>query len=82
MGTRFAAGISSAATSAAVNEVTITSTDTGNGPTIEATGETNVDLNINSKGTGAVFINGLATKMVEIGDWNMDTAAQASVAQG
>jgi hypothetical protein len=43
-------------TAAAVNEVTITNASTGNGPTISATGETNVDLNLAAKGTGTTAI--------------------------
>lgn len=46
-------------TSSAVNEVTVANAATGSGPTISATGDdTNVDLNIASKGTGAINING------------------------
>lgn len=48
------------ATASAVNEVTITNKATGNAPTIEATGgDTNIGLNLKSKGTGAVQANGL-----------------------
>jgi hypothetical protein len=41
-------------TATAVNEVTIANAATGNGPTLSATGETNVDLNLAAKGTGAI----------------------------
>lgn len=44
-------------TASALNEVTITNGATGNGPTVSATGETNVDLNLASKGTGVVKAN-------------------------
>ena len=37
------------ATSSAVNEITLVNAATGNGPIISATGETNVDLNLNPK---------------------------------
>lgn len=41
-----------ATTASAVNEITVTNAATGNGPTIESTGgDTNIDLNIKSKGT-------------------------------
>lgn len=47
------------ATSSAVNEVTLANAATDNGPTISATGDdTNIDLNINSKGTGNIVLNG------------------------
>lgn len=46
--------IMGAGTASAVNEVTITNAATGNGPTIAATGETDVTLNLAGKGTGNV----------------------------
>jgi len=56
------------ATSSAVNELTLANAATGNGPILSATGETNVDINLNPKGTGvlksataAVKIAGLET---------------------
>jgi len=59
------------ATSSAVNEITLANAATGNGPIISSTGETNVDLNLNPKGTGvlksataAVKIAGLETMWV------------------
>ena len=45
------------ATTDAVNEFTIANAATTNGPTLSATGETNVPINITPKGTGDVFIN-------------------------
>jgi len=45
------------ATSSAVNEFTIANAATTAGPTLSATGETNVPINITPKGTGDVFIN-------------------------
>jgi len=42
------------ATSSAVNEITLANAATGNGPIISSTGETNVDLNLNPKGTGVL----------------------------
>ena len=44
------------ATSSAVNELTLANASTGNGPTISATGETNVGINIKPKGTGETVI--------------------------
>ncbi|MDQ5982953.1 MAG: hypothetical protein QG549_951, partial [Patescibacteria group bacterium] len=46
-------------TASAVNEITITNATTGNKPIIAATGgDTNVTLNLTSKGTGTVQANG------------------------
>ena len=42
------------ATGSAVNEFTLANAATGNGPTLSATGETNVDINLNPKGTGVL----------------------------
>ena len=44
------------ATGSAVNEFTIANAATTAGPTLSATGETNVPINITPKGTGDVFI--------------------------
>jgi len=59
------------ATGSAVNEFTLANASTGNGPTLSATGETNVGININPKGTGvlksgsgAVKIAGLETMWI------------------
>jgi len=45
------------ATASAVNEFTIANAATTAGPTLSATGETNVPINITPAGTGDVFIN-------------------------
>ena len=42
------------ATGSAVNELTLANASTGNGPILSATGETNVDINLNPKGTGVL----------------------------
>ena len=59
------------ATGSAVNELTLANASTGNGPILSATGETNVDINLNPKGTGvlksataAVKIAGLETMWI------------------
>jgi len=59
------------ATGSAVNEFTLANAASGAGPTLSSTGETNVDININPKGTGvlksataAVKIAGLETMWV------------------
>lgn len=47
------------ATASAVNEITVANAATGSGPTISATGgDTNIDLNLASAGTGSVKANG------------------------
>ena len=51
------------ATSSAVNEFTIANAATGNGPTLSATGETNVDINLNPKGTGTLKSGTAAVKI-------------------
>lgn len=43
-------------TTTAVNELTITNNSTGLGPTLTATGETNVPITLAGKGTGAVIL--------------------------
>ena len=46
-------------TSSAVNELTVTNAATGNAPSVSATGgDTNINLNLVSKGTGVVQANG------------------------
>ena len=50
-------------TSSAVNEVEITNAATGNGPIIGASGETNVDLNLNPKGSGTLKSGSSAVKI-------------------
>jgi hypothetical protein len=61
------------ATGSAVNELTLANASTGNGPILSATGETNVDINLNPKGTGvlksataAVKIAGTETMWVPV----------------
>jgi len=51
------------ATSSAVNEITYANAATGNGPTFTASGETNVDININPKGSGALKSGTAAVKI-------------------
>jgi len=51
------------ATSSAVNEITLANAATGNGPVISSTGETNVDLNLNPKGTGVLKSGTAAVKI-------------------
>lgn len=47
-------------TASAVNEVTVTNKATGNAPTVEATGgDTNISINLKSKGSGVVQANGV-----------------------
>lgn len=45
------------ATGSAVNEITLANAATGNAPSITASGETNVDLKLNAKGTGKLDID-------------------------
>jgi hypothetical protein len=51
------------ATSSAVNEFTLANAATGNGPVLSATGETNVDININPKGSGVLKSGSAAVKI-------------------
>jgi hypothetical protein len=51
------------ATSSAVNEITLANAATGNGPVISSTGETNVDLNLDPKGTGVLKSGSSAVKI-------------------
>jgi hypothetical protein len=51
------------ATGSAVNEITLANAATGNAPTITASGETNVSLNLVPKGTGTLQGNGSALKI-------------------
>lgn len=51
-------------TGSAVNEITVANAATGNGPTISSTGDdTNVDLNIDPKGTGTLKSGSSAVKI-------------------
>jgi hypothetical protein len=47
------------ATGSAVNEFTIANAATTAGPTLSATGETNVDINITPKGSGKIALDGI-----------------------
>jgi len=71
------------ATSSAVNEITLANAATGNGPIISSTGETNVDLNLNPKGTGVLKS---ATAAVKIAGketiWIPASAMYASTTNG
>ena len=51
------------ATGSAVNEFTIANAATGNGPTLSSTGETNVDINLNPKGSGVLKSGTAAVKV-------------------
>jgi hypothetical protein len=51
------------ATGSAVNEFTIANAATGDGPTLSSTGETNVDININPKGSGVLKSGTAAVKI-------------------
>jgi hypothetical protein len=51
------------ATSSAVNEFTLANAATGNGPILSATGETNVDINLNPKGSGVLKSGSSAVKI-------------------
>jgi len=51
------------ATGSAVNEITLANAASGNAPTITASGETNVSLNLVPKGTGTLQGNGSALKI-------------------
>jgi hypothetical protein len=51
------------ATGSAVNEITLANASTGNGPVISSSGETNVDLNLNPKGTGVLKSGSSAVKI-------------------
>lgn len=51
-------------TASAVNEITVTNAATGNAPSLSATGDdTNIDLNLVSKGAGVVKANGTAVSL-------------------
>jgi hypothetical protein len=51
------------ATGSAVNEFTLANAATGNGPILSSTGETNVDININPKGSGTLKSGTAAVKI-------------------
>ena len=71
------------ATSSAVNELTLANAATGNGPILSATGETNVDINLNPKGTGVLKS---ATAAVKIAGketiWTPASAMYAATTNG
>ena len=76
------------ATGSAVNELTLANASTGNGPILSATGETNVDINLNPKGTGvlksataAVKIAGKDSMWVPASAMYATTTAGAAAAQ-
>lgn len=69
------------ATGSAVNNVRVTSATTGNAALIDVT-ETNTDLELAGNGTGGVVVDGLQTKRLDLGSWNMDTTAQQVIAHG
>ena len=52
------------ATGSAVNEITYANAATGNGPTFTASGETNVDININPKGSGVLKSGSAAVSVI------------------
>ncbi len=63
------------ATGSAVNEITLANAASGNAPSITASGETNVSLNLVPKGTGTLQGNGAALKIA--GKETMWVPAQA-----
>ena len=66
-------------TASAVNEVTIANAATGDSPKISATGETNVGLELESKGTEAVYINRTGTAPGEIRILDEDNSAYVGI---
>lgn len=59
--------IKTPATASAVNEVTVTNAATGNNPSIDASGDdTNIGIDVNTKGTGTVNIKGNSTQAGEV----------------
>jgi len=76
------------ATGSAVNEFTLANAASGAGPTLSSTGETNVDININPKGTGilksataAIKIAGKETMWVPASAMYATTTNPAEAAQ-
>lgn len=60
--------VKTATTTSAVNEVTVTNAATGNAPSLAATGgDTNVDLQLTSKGTGIVVVGDTGTATAAAG---------------
>jgi hypothetical protein len=71
------------ATGSAVNEITLANAATGNAPTITASGETNVSLNLVPKGTGTLQGNGAALKIAgKETMWVPSAAMYASTTNG
>ena len=64
-------------TGSAVNEITITNQATGSNPSIAATGgDTNINLDVDAKGTGSVDISKIALNAISMtADGNASTAA-------
>jgi hypothetical protein len=57
----------------AVNEITIKNNSTGNAPEIQVTGDdSNIDLNLITKGTGIVKVNGDAVVLISELTENID----------
>ena len=76
------------ATGSAVNEFTLANAASGAGPTLSATGETNVDINLNPKGSGtlksataAIKIAGTETMWVPASAMYATTTNPAAAAQ-
>lgn len=70
-----------ATVASAVNEVTATSAATGNAPSLSATGgDTNVSLNLVSKGTGTVQVNG--SSVGSFGAWTSWTPTWTNLTVG
>jgi len=71
------------ATGSAVNEFTLANAATGNGPILSATGETNVDINLNPKGTGVLKSGTAAVKIAgKETIWIPSSAMYASTTNG
>ena len=71
------------ATGSAVNEITLANAATGNGPIISSTGETNVDLNLNPKGSGVLKSGTAAVKIAgKETMWVPATAMYATTTNG
>lgn len=71
--------IKTPATASAVNELTATNAATGNAPSLSATGgDTNVGLNLVSKGTGEVQLNGVNAS----GAWQTWTPSYTNITVG
>ena len=71
------------ATGSAVNELTLANASTGNGPILSATGETNVDINLNPKGTGVLKSGAVAVKKAGLETmWVPSSAMYGSTTNG